>query len=533
MRLWERMPALTRNLVIVCALVGLAGSARADGSDFVKRLKIGGLLGVHVFSTNNELGVADVPDADSVGNSVAFGPRVSYALLDNLSLEGELAIVPSSWRDSGDSEWVLGWRAHAQLYFLGEEAKLRPFALAGFGWQQTTQGDKYQVDEDFTWHAGVGVEYAVDNRWGVRGDGRLLLPPSSAGDGVTTDFEVLVGAYYRFGQTPPAPAAADGDRDGDGIADSADQCPDKAEDKDGYADGDGCPDLDNDGDGIPDASDECPDKAENKNGYQDDDGCPDQIADSDGDGIADDRDECPKEGEDKDGFEDTDGCPDPDNDADGVTDAADQCPMKAGPVENHGCPDTDRDGDTVVDRLDNCPDEPGDPANQGCKKKQLVVLHTTNLQILDKVFFARNRAVIKRRSHPLLDNIAQVMSNHPEIKKVSIEGHTDSRGTLDYNLQLSQRRSEAVVAYLVAHGVEASRLEAVGKGEADPVATNKTTKGRAANRRVEFKITDPAPATQPSAPATQPSAPAAVKQPAAKPAKLPVDKAKLPAGKPQ
>ena len=532
------MPLLTRNLVVLCALAGFAGTARADGSDFVKRLTVGGFLGVHVFSTNNELGVADVPDADSVGNSIAFGPRVSYAVLDNLSLEGEIAIIPSSWRDSGDSELVLGWRAHAQLYFLGEEAKLRPFALAGFGFQQTTQGDKYQVDEDFTWHAGVGVEYAVDPRWGVRGDGRLLLPPSSGGDGVTTDFEVLVGAYYRFGQEAPASVPAEGDRDGDGIADSADKCPDQAEDKDGYADNDGCPDADNDEDGIPDASDQCPDEAETKNGYKDDDGCPDTVADTDGDGIPDDRDECPKEAEDKDGFEDEDGCPDPDNDGDGVTDAADQCPLEAGPVENHGCPDTDRDGDTVVDRLDNCPDEAGDPANQGCKKKQLVVLHSTNLQILDKVFFARNRSAIKSRSHALLDNIAQVMNNHPEIKKVSVEGYTDSRGTLEYNLELSQHRADAVVGYLVGHGVDASRLQAVGKGEADPVADNKTAKGRAANRRVEFKIVDPAPvesgtapATQPSAPATPPAAPATPPAAQPKPKKQPV-KAKLPASKP-
>ncbi len=98
------------------------------------------------------------------------------------------------------------------------------------------------------------------------------------------------------------------DRDRDGIPDSEDQCPDQAEDFDGYQDTDGCPDFDNDGDGILDVNDQCPNQPEDFDGYEDQDGCPD--LDNDGDGILDKDDKCPNEAETFNGYEDSDGCPD-------------------------------------------------------------------------------------------------------------------------------------------------------------------------------------------------------------------------------
>lgn len=211
-------------------------------------------------------------------------------------------------------------------------------------------------------------------------------------------------------------------------------------------------------------------------------------ADSDGDGILDDTDACPTEAEDVDSVEDTDGCPDPDNDRDGIADRDDKCPLEAGVVAMQGCPDPDRDGDTVVDRLDNCPDESGDPANAGCKQKQQVTITGNKLEILDIVYFATNKAVILARSHALLDNVAAVLNAHPEITKIRVEGHTDDRGGDQANLGLSQRRADAVVAYLVKKGVAAPRLEATGYGEAKPIVANDTPANRARNRRVEFVI---------------------------------------------
>ncbi|MCE9575974.1 MAG: tandem-95 repeat protein, partial [Deltaproteobacteria bacterium] len=279
----------------------------------------------------------------------------------------------------------------------------------------------------------------------------------------------------------------DVDNDGDGIYDGDDKCPDDAEDKDGFEDEDGCPDLDNDKDGIKDVADKCPLEPENQNGYQDEDGCKD-ADDTDKDGLRDDVDKCPSEPEDKDGFTDDDGCPDLDNDEDGVPDVADGCPLEAGPVDNHGCPDKDRDNDTVVDRLDNCPDEPGTVKNHGCKEKQLVTLNGSTLEILDKVYFKLDKDIIETRSYKLLDNVAKVLMAHVEVTLIRVEGHTDNQGDDAHNLDLSQRRAEAVRAYLIKKGVLAERLEAKGYGETVPIADNGTKVGRASNRRVEFKI---------------------------------------------
>jgi outer membrane protein OmpA-like peptidoglycan-associated protein len=107
------------------------------------------------------------------------------------------------------------------------------------------------------------------------------------------------------------------------------------------------------------------------------------------------------------------------------------------------------------------------------------------------VYFATGKSVIQPRSFPLLDQVAKVLREHPEIERIRIEGHTDDRGKADANRSLSQARAEAVQKYLVDKGVEAARLEAKGFGPDRPVTSNKTEKGRAANRRVEFVITSP------------------------------------------
>jgi MYXO-CTERM domain-containing protein len=261
------------------------------------------------------------------------------------------------------------------------------------------------------------------------------------------------------------------------------------------------PDPDRDNDGFLNEVDACPDDAETVNGIEDDDGCPD--ADTDGDKIADSVDKCPKEAEDFDSFEDADGCPDLDNDQDTVVDAADKCINEPGPVENEGCPDSDRDGDTVVDRLDNCPDEPGPPENQGCKKKQLVQINQNKIELLEVVYFETARSRISKRSYPLLDNVGSVLDAHAQIKKVRIEGHTDSRGGDKYNKNLSARRARAVRVYLIGKGIAPDRLVAEGFGEEKPIADNTTEEGRSKNRRVEFVIVEggEAPAGAPAAPA--------------------------------
>jgi large repetitive protein len=299
------------------------------------------------------------------------------------------------------------------------------------------------------------------------------------------DFRVLLGARFGAGDAEPTRRLVT-DTDGDGLADDQDECPTRPETRNDFEDTDGCPDeADSDGDGLVDSKDACPREPEDMDTFEDENGCPEP--DNDNDGLADVSDHCPDEPEDLDAFEDENGCPDPDNDGDTVADMSDECPNEPGLTTNRGCPDPDRDGDTVVDRLDNCPDEAGDPAYQGCKRRQLVAITANRIELMDRVYFRTNRDIIQRRSFALLDNVAAVLQSHSSVS-VRIEGHTDDRGNDGYNKDLSQRRANQVMRYLVKKGVDASRLEAVGFGEEKPLQSNDTEEGRAANRRVDFNI---------------------------------------------
>jgi len=265
-----------------------------------------------------------------------------------------------------------------------------------------------------------------------------------------------------------------------------DKCPDEPEDVDGFQDKDGCPDPDNDGDTVLDVNDKCPMEA----GDPANKGCP--IQDRDKDGVADALDKCPDIPEDRDGFEDDDGCPednDKDTDGDGILDPNDMCPLEPGPGYNKGCPVIDRDHDGIVDEVDQCPDVPG-MAPTGCPKRILVVKTDKQIEIKEQIKFAFNKALIQGAlSFEILDQVAAVMISNPDIKVV-IEGHTDNVASAEYNLKLSDARANAVRNALIERTIEASRMEAIGYGESRPLASNKSSKGRAANRRVEFHIVD-------------------------------------------
>ena len=256
------------------------------------------------------------------------------------------------------------------------------------------------------------------------------------------------------------------DNDNDGLYDDEDRCPNEPEDDDGHQDNDGCPDPDNDKDSILDVADRCPDEPETLNGYMDEDGCPDNepVEDSDGDGYRDDVDRCPYDPEDFDGMEDEDGCPELDNDNDGIPDDRDKCP-------------NDREVFNHFEDEDGCPDD-----------TPRVVVTEESIEINDVIHFEFAKADIRPESFGLMDEIASVIVDHPDLLKIRVEGHTDAIGDDVSNLKLSQARAESVVTYLGQAGVEPSRLDPVGFGEMRPIETNETDEGRAKNRRVEFII---------------------------------------------
>jgi outer membrane protein OmpA-like peptidoglycan-associated protein len=346
------------------------------------------------------------------------------------------------------------------------------------------------------WAIQVGAGLGLSEGYGTP-DWRLFVAARYTSSDEDQDGDGVLGARDRCpreaedrDEFQDADGCPDPDNDADGVPDVADKAPLVPEDRDGFQDDDGMPDPDNDGDDIADAQDRCPLEKETLNAFDDADGCPDDIPDPDGDGLRGSADTCPDAAEDKDGHRDEDGCPDPDNDADGVADASDRCPDQAGVPPNAGCPDADADGDGVVDRLDNCPGEAGPAANAGCRGRQLVRLSDGELVLIENVYFKLDRDVIQARSRRLLDNVAQVMASHPQLTRVRVEGHTDNQGDDAYNLGLSQRRADAVAAYLVAKGVARERLVPKGFGETQPIDTNTSRLGRAKNRRVVFVIVE-------------------------------------------
>ncbi len=251
------------------------------------------------------------------------------------------------------------------------------------------------------------------------------------------------------------------DRDGDGILDGADQCPDEPEDEDGFQDEDGCPDPDNDRDGIPDASDACVDQPEDMDGDRDEDGCPEEAEDTDGDGITDADDQCVQEPEDRDEFQDEDGCPDPDNDGDGIPDTSDQCPLQAETMNGH----EDEDG---------CPDETPE--------------ETEMRQLTERIFFPHDRVHPTGESRPVIRRLAELIQAHTEWVRIRIEGHASDTGEAEYNLNLSRRRAERIRELLIEMGVDGDRLEVEAYGASRPDVEGETEEARAMNRRVNFTV---------------------------------------------
>jgi OmpA-OmpF porin, OOP family len=341
----------------------------------------------------------------------------------------------------------------------------------------------------------LGAHYNIVRQieLGLAGGLGLLSEPG------TPDARVI----FRFAYAPMRPeavkASPPSDRDGDGIPDAYDACPDER----GLASDDprknGCPPpADRDHDGVVDPLDLCPDVPAGAHPDADRPGCP--LSDKDGDGVFDKDDVCPETPAGPHPSPTRLGCPDTDKDGDGVFDSVDQCvdvPAGSQPDPTRpGCPLPDRDGDGVPDVTDACPDKPGapsiDPKKNGCPG--LVEVKNGQVVILKPVFFATDADKILPESFPVLTAVADALQAQTTIKRISVEGHTDDRGKPEHNLDLSDRRAKSVMRFLVEHGVAAERIEAHGFGSEKPITSNKTKAGRATNRRVEFRIVDgPAP----------------------------------------
>jgi len=198
---------------------------------------------------------------------------------------------------------------------------------------------------------------------------------------------------------------------------------------------------------------------------------------------------------------------DPDPDNDGVAGAADQCPYVPEDLDRHmdqdGCPDPDNDGDGVLDAADKCPAELETPNGfddqDGCPDvgAATVVAKEGVIELKQTIEFNSGSNVLAKSASALLDQIAAVLKANLHVRRVRVEGHTDNEGDEEMNVDLSERRAERVRVELTKRGVDRNRLLPRGFGSTRPVASNKTNVGRKANRRVEFRVIDPAPPGQP------------------------------------
>ncbi len=154
----------------------------------------------------------------------------------------------------------------------------------------------------------------------------------------------------------------------------------------------------------------------------------------------------------------------------------------------------DTDGDTYCDDVDECPYEPedfdGTDDLDGCTDAVVVVIpEPKRIRVGAQIEFEYDSDKLKQgRTQRVMDRIAEVLEERTDLELIRIEGHTSSEGSERYNQDLSERRAASVRQALIDRGIAPDRLESVGFGESQPIATNDTDEGREQNRRVEFVI---------------------------------------------
>lgn len=381
-------------------------------------------------------------------NGYGYGLGVGRAVSDNWNLElvaylQEIDLEASGGRGEEINQQGIGIDA---LRFFTRNSSFAPYGVFGIHALRSELGGVNRTNPAFNIGAGFQSEI-TDHGTAIRADARLRLDPYDFDDnnGHTefADLIVTVALAIPFGEKPvPTPA----DSDGDGVADTADNCPNTP--AGAVVDVNGCEvSADSDNDGVRDADDQCPNTPAGI--AVDASGCP-IVKDSDLDGVPDDRDQCP-------------------NTPPGVR------------INPQGCAiSVDTDGDGVADIADQCPNTPANTTvnAQGCPI------------LSDRVvYFNFDSAVLTNAGKAELNGVIDAMLQNQNLAAIAT-GHADEIGSEQYNLGLSSRRANAVKDYLVKGGARVAKIVTKAEGETKPAASNATEAGRAQNRRVEVKFLD-------------------------------------------
>ena len=426
-------------------------------------LELGVYGGVGLFADQHNLQDLDLVPDNPYGHqrlapALDLGLRVGFYPLSFLGVEGELGVMATKTRTDNINATVTTYRAHLVAQYPGY--RLVPFVVVGLGGMTLkSHPDTLGNDTDPEFHFGAGAKFAFNEFVSARFDVRdNLMQKNRLATGVSngdlvSNLEFLLGLSFTLGRTPwdgeVAPAALDSD--GDGFFDPQDACPAQA--------------------GV----------APN--------GCPAPVVDTDKDGIPDAADPCPMEAEDGQPPSPSDGCPNKDLDGDGILVPDDKCPTEKG-VAPDGCPVKDQDGDGIPDALDQCPDKPetknGFQDADGCPD-ELPKAVAKFAGVIRGIEFDFGKATIRKDSNKSLDEAVKVLAEYKDLH-VLVSGFTDDVGDRQTNLDLSEARAKSVKEYLLSKGIDASRIDTRGAGPDDPIADNKTEKGRQQNRRIEFKL---------------------------------------------
>ena len=444
---------MKKLLLILLLAQGFLQVSFAQDNDYIKRPALGvnfffndfnGAGYIKTFGLNRAIRDKQIGQFKNMapGLAVNYLNGISKHLDLSVGLAGSFLDYPISGKSPfGNDNLLLEGDVTVNAKMLTDKYWFTPYVTAGLG------ASKYKGYYGAIVPVGVGVQVNFY-------DEAFLFINAQHRFGITENTSNHL--YYSIGVAgnigvkkepkivpPPPPPAIEPpkDRDGDGVVDSLDACPDVA----GLAKFNGCPDTDNDG--IADKDDKCPTVA---------------------------------------GLARYQGCPIPDRDKDGINDEEDKCPDLAGVARYQGCPIPDRDKDGVNDEEDKCPDLPGDAANSGCP----VIKEEVAKKIAyaaKNIFFSTGKYVLLAKSNKPLNEVVAILNENKDLK-LDIDGYTDNKGKADKNLLLSQQRADAVKKYMVSKGVDASRLVAAGHGQDSPTADNKTAAGRAKNRRVELHL---------------------------------------------
>lgn len=446
---------MKQKLTLILALTLLATSGFSQKNKMSNDSKKGTLLGLHfnLGDYNTPLGLKN-PNTGKVYNRVSDmdkGFSISYwrGIKSKIDFSTKLNVMFGDYRrfkaavntSTQKTEIGVELEPSIKLRPFNDGALMNPYLSVGIG------GGFYT--NKIAGYVPVGVGFQVNLNHTVylfaQADYRWTLTKKVIPDELFYSFGLAqnIGKEKPKVVPPPPPPVVEPpkDRDGDGVLDVDDKCPDVK----GLASLQGCPDRD--GDGITDADDKCPDVA---------------------------------------GLARYQGCPIPDTDKDGINDEVDKCPTVPGLARYQGCPIPDTDGDGVNDEEDKCINEKGPASNFGCPVISEAIVQRVN-KAAQNVFFATGSSKLLSKSYSKLNDVVAILNENPSYR-VQIDGHTDDVGKDEMNQTLSENRAASVKEYLVSKGVDESRINSTGYGETKPVADNKTAAGRAKNRRVEMTL---------------------------------------------